>query len=766
MRFWRRKAVVDKEGDGVRRAARRIFILLLCGALWLGIPTAHGAEPPEAWQDAYSYELCQTVRFGGAQAAVLMPSAVCLLDYSSGEVRRISTCNSLTTAHPTSIAVGGSGGVLYVGHADGAIDVLRGESVFHVGVLRDVLKSESEVLIRDLAAVDGHLYALQGQRVLEIEDGGAFDVEDQLHVWVDNGVVAPTCLLAFDGRLYVGTAKGVVEIPLPIGGKRKYKRLGNLTLPVVAMVQAGVEVLALCENAGVKELHSWLNGAWTKVQVSGGAYPVGVSVGGDGQAYCVTENHLLRYGQGQFLEMLCELPYAAIGGAVDADGSPIVAFREQSVQRFIGGKWRRVVEETPRFLSIYDAAAMGSSVVLTSGHPHEDKEIPFRVYFWKDGRGNNLEVQGAKNAGEVVVQNAAEDRYFVCSDGSGVYEFSGTNLVGHYDNTNSTLAEKDGKVRVWSGIVLSDGSWWFYNESSDNPLVVRDAHGTWHALPWPDARPTLPPSFAEDRSGALWIGHTASNYLIRVEPTEFIRSGGLRGVERKGEDRDVKVRCVRVSDDDRLWVGYEEHGVVFATGASGLKGHEASFGMYSASDPTLPGYTSFPLGEPAVETLLIDYGNNAWIATARGGLAHLMVAQQSIRRLYNVDNSPIPSRFLHALALTSNGTLWIGSDRGAVRLVTDSEAPQGDYSSVRVYPNPVRPGFNGWITIDGLLEGTVVKVADMGGTLVRELYSNGGRAIWDGRNGLGESVGSGVYLLFLSDKEGKVTAVEKIVIVR
>ena len=57
-------------------------------------------------------------------------------------------------------------------------------------------------------------------------------------------------------------------------------------------------------------------------------------------------------------------------------------------------------------------------------------------------------------------------------------------------------------------------------------------------------------------------------------------------------------------------------------------------------------------------------------------------------------------------------------------------------------------------------------MADMGGTLARELLSNGGRAIWDGRNGLGEPVGSGGYLLFLSDREGKVTSVEKVVIVR
>ena len=201
-------------------------------------------------------------------------------------------------------------------------------------------------------------------------------------------------------------------------------------------------------------------------------------------------------------------------------------------------------------------------------------------------------------------------------------------------------------------------------------------------------------------------------------------------------------------------------------GASGLAGKEASFSTYLFLNSEMESMLTTPMGDPAIEDLLIDHGNNVWIAMARGGLAHLMAEQQAVRRLYNVDNSPLPSRFLHTLALTQDGTLWIGTDRGAVRLTVDSEAASKDFSSVRIYPNPVRPGYQGAITIDGLKEGTVVKVADMGGTLVRELLSNGGRAIWDGRNGLGELVGSGVYLLFLSDREGKVTSVEKVVIVR
>lgn len=724
------------------------------------------AAPPELWQDAFSYELCRAAAFSPTQAAVLMPSAVCVLKYASGEVYRYSTSNHLATAQPTAIGLDPDADVLYVGHADGAIDVVGSENSYRGIALRDALKPESEVGIRALAAGVTHLYALQGDRIVAIRRGEAFSVEDQFHLWLNNRDVKPACLLVSDGVIYVGTDHGVIEIPQPIAGSRRYSRLGDLDLPVVALVRKGEELMALCAGAGVRDVYVWRGGVWSKLLFSRGQAPVSISLGSDGEAYCVTESRMFRYRDGAFAEMVCELPYPAVSGGVDSRGAPMLAFREHGAQRFTGGAWRRLYEETPRFVSVRDAAAMGNAVVLTGGHPHEAIDTPFRLYYWRDGRGSNLQVAGARNAGEVVVLNAAEARYLVCSGGSGLYEFQGDRVVAHYDNTNSALAGRMGKVDVWSGIALADGSWWLYNASNDNPLVVRDAQGVWHALPWPDARPSLPPSFAADRGGALWIGHAASNYLLRIDPAEYISSRGVRGFERKGDDLDVAIRCVRVSGDDRLWVGYVNTGIAYALGASGLAGRPVSFALYYFEDPTLKYHRSLPLGEPPIERLLVDHGNNVWIATARGGLAQLMPHQQTIRRLYNVDNSPLPSRFLHSLALTADGTLWIASDRGAMRLLSDSQSPALGLSDVRIYPNPVRPGYEGWITVDGLLEGMTVKITDAGGTLARELYSNGGRALWDGRNGLGEAVESGVYLLFLSNRDGSVVAVEKLVVVR
>lgn len=82
-----------------------------------------------------------------------------------------------------------------------------------------------------------------------------------------------------------------------------------------------------------------------------------------------------------------------------------------------------------------------------------------------------------------------------------------------------------------------------------------------------------------------------------------------------------------------------------------------------------------------------------------------------------------------------------------------------------VYPNPVRPGYDGVIAIKGLVANSDVKITDVSGNLVSVTKSQGGQAIWDGRNLDGRKVHTGVYLVFTSNSDGSETLVTKILFV-
>ena len=82
-------------------------------------------------------------------------------------------------------------------------------------------------------------------------------------------------------------------------------------------------------------------------------------------------------------------------------------------------------------------------------------------------------------------------------------------------------------------------------------------------------------------------------------------------------------------------------------------------------------------------------------------------------------------------------------------------------NSVEIFPNPVRENYYGIITIDGLAFESNVKITDVSGNLVFETNSNGGTAVWNGKDVNNKRVGTGVYLVFSSDKYGDEKAGER-----
>jgi len=109
--------------------------------------------------------------------------------------------------------------------------------------------------------------------------------------------------------------------------------------------------------------------------------------------------------------------------------------------------------------------------------------------------------------------------------------------------------------------------------------------------------------------------------------------------------------------------------------------------------------------------------------------------------------------------------VFFGTDKGVVSFMGEATGGSDSYSNIKVYPNPVRESYTGDIAISGLLENSKVKITDISGNLVYETTSLGGQAIWDGNNFFGERVASGVYLIFLSSKDGLNAAVAKILFI-
>ena len=83
------------------------------------------------------------------------------------------------------------------------------------------------------------------------------------------------------------------------------------------------------------------------------------------------------------------------------------------------------------------------------------------------------------------------------------------------------------------------------------------------------------------------------------------------------------------------------------------------------------------------------------------------------------------------------------------------------------FPNPVRPDYTGPIYVRGLMDNSLVKIADVSGNVIFQGRAEGGMFAWDGCTASGKRVKTGVYYVMVSQNaSGSASgAVTKIMVV-
>lgn len=157
------------------------------------------------------------------------------------------------------------------------------------------------------------------------------------------------------------------------------------------------------------------------------------------------------------------------------------------------------------------------------------------------------------------------------------------------------------------------------------------------------------------------------------------------------------------------------------------------------------------LNDQVVTDIIVDGANNKWLATADSGVFYVSPNGQETIFHFTTDNSPLPSNTVQSVAIDpETGSVYFGTIRGMVAFDGSSTAPAEDLEEVLVYPNPVRPGFNGNVRIEGLTANTNVKITDLVGNLVYEENTTGGSIEWDTTAFGRHKVASGVYLIIIT----------------
>ena len=135
---------------------------------------------------------------------------------------------------------------------------------------------------------------------------------------------------------------------------------------------------------------------------------------------------------------------------------------------------------------------------------------------------------------------------------------------------------------------------------------------------------------------------------------------------------------------------------------------------------------------------------------------------------FTASNSNLLSNNILSISLNEvTGEVFFATDQGLCSYMSDATKPIDSPNDeiTYAYPNPVKPGYTGPITIVGLAMNVDVKIVTTNGTLVAEGTSNGGSFVWDGKDKNGKRVASGVYMVQTADENGDNGTVCKVAVV-
>lgn len=226
--------------------------------------------------------------------------------------------------------------------------------------------------------------------------------------------------------------------------------------------------------------------------------------------------------------------------------------------------------------------------------------------------------------------------------------------------------------------------------------------------------------------------------------------------------------CMTEDLEGNIWIGTSEGVLIvkdveqFGT-ASPL---EVIRPKVSRNDGTV--YADYLLSTDKINYIAVDPNNRKWIATEASGLFLVSADGTEILENFTTDNSPLVSNNVYSVYCSPDGNDVLLSTPSGFMVYSGTSSPAAaDYSDVFAYPNPVRPDYQGWITIQGLMDNSLVKIADSQGSVVAQGRSEGGMFVWDGCNSVGERVRSGVYLVLASQYDGSNSSgvVTKIVVI-
>lgn len=453
----------------------------------------------------------------------------------------------------------------------------------------------------------------------------------------------------------------------------------------------------------------------------------------------------------------------------------------------------------PRRNYAYHINMLSDRLLLTGGafiYPEVSREGT--IMQLKDGKWTCFEEKGPiasvvdglyHNVTDVVQDPNNSEHFFACAACAGLFEFKDGKFVKKYNQHNSPLTSimpndyyADYLVRVTGLSYDNDGNLWMLNNECDTIVRVMKNDGKWTSFYFDEIAgyPTFD-QVLHDSRGLVWINSRRSTTVHNAGILVFNTNGTINKISDdkhrfistiKNQDGisyiPTLVNCVIEDRDGVIWIGTDVGPFMIKMPESVF---DSDFNFTQVKVPRNDGtnFADYLLSGVQITCIAYDGGNRKWFGTADNGIYLTSADGTEIIEHFTAENSPLISNQIFSISIDGQtGEVFIATFDGLVSYRGTSTEPAitSNENNVRVYPNPVRPDYDGKLVITGLMSSTDVKIVNAAGRLVNQGVSVGGEYTWNIRTSDGKRPSSGVYYVLAADSNGNNGVATKFIIIK
>ena len=773
-----------------------LFTFLFAGTV------VYGQDAIGTWKDHLNYSNTNDLDILGSKVYVSAGNAIFILNTEDNSLSRLNRVMGLSDVGISAIRANRDLDMLIIGYINGNLDILQNNKIINITDIKNSSVA-GDKRIRHINFYENSALLSTGVGIIDF-NLERLEVKDTYNI-LSTGGLAINETAVLNDTLYAATQEGLytgaldrdltifsnwfqdLTIPDPFEEvTNTAANFGNIYINQPQAEPAGVYV----KNTGGLWTNTFNSNEVTDLRSTALGLSLVLGYYGevkesDGLPPVLSINSY----NGESPQMSTLLP--------TTDGNVWIADRKRGlVKRSVDGSFEFIHPDGPASNRAFDIDVKHEQLWVASGAPDRPgtwnpNSVFEGFYGYRNGEWINF-VRDDYNElvewlfvdiAKVYASPSNSQKVYVGSYYKGMLETEGDEITDFYDYTNSSLQLwpefDDTDYTAIAGIAEDrDRNIWVTNARAAEPLSVKTPSGDWQIFDCSDSdnpsqglgTNTQLLNLIIDENNQKWAIVNRDGIIVFSEGSDIGNSSDekarlLQVGPGEGGLPSNEVLCLTEDLDGEIWVGTTEGIAVFYSPFDALTDNFSDARQILVEQD---GVFQFLLDGQSVSAVAVDGANRKWISTFGSGVFLMSEDGTEQIRRFTKDNSPLLSDVVNDVAIDQeSGEVFFATDEGIVSYVSDAiGGNSGTVDCSSVYPNPVRETYNGPISITGLTRDSEVKITDVRGNLIFSTISNGGIAIWDGRNSNGERVATGVYYALSSNPDGSSKCTTKILVIK